>query len=428
MYLFSNEMNGLKVRPCCIEVLEQVLNILKKHVSNDEKETELQSNFKCDTLPVPPLLPTKPVAAQLPSQLHYIGQNQNISSGQSILNACKSSASGSSSNSIITVRPQTSKNTVPLGYHFDNHSQQNVIHTAPSAPSTIRNRIPVPAKQTPAKPIPAKPAPAKPAPQNSPPQSMVVITNPHTKPSNQALNGTVPSSSAVAPPAPTYRQTQPTQTFQDTTIMNLLREESSSRNKFLLDNQISSTSRKVLAIPKNMEGNTQKEVELVPGSGVKIPESELIRIQFNATSANDPAVLVIALLQHFFSDEVLAQSTATSCRGKGRAKHSTAKPLNQRIMQAIRQFSTSYSEKINRSISETQVNRITANKIGTAKMALKRRQEDNSLSLHSLNRNKVKRHSSTSSSLNADEILNFSDEQLNFVIKVENEEFYQPLT
>lgn len=92
------------------------------------------------------------------------------------------------------------------------------------------------------------------------------------------------------------------------------------------------------------------------------------------------------------------------------------------------EYATTFAQKINRSLTETQVNRITANKIGTAKMALKRRQEDRNLSLHSPNRNKVKRHSTATDTLNTEDILNFSDEQLNFVIKVEKDEFNQPLS
>lgn len=393
-------MNGLKVRPCCIEVLEQVLNILKKHVSNDEKETELQSSFKCDTQP-PPVLPSKSVT--LP--LHYANQNKNSSSSSS----SKSGLSGCSSNSpnSINIQSQTSKNTIPLGFHFESHPHQNVTLATPSLPPTVRNRIP---------------ASVTSATQHSPPQSMVVVTNPPTISSHQNLKVTMPS----PPAAPTYQQGQPTQTFSDGAILHLLREEPCPRNQFLFENQTSGSTRKVLSVPKNMDSS--KEEELVPGLGVKIPEAELTRIQFNATSANDPAVLVIALLQYFFSDEVLARSTATSCRGKGRAKHSTARPLNQRIMQAIREFATTFAQKINRSLTETQVNRITANKIGTAKMALKRRQEDHNLSLHSPSRNKVKRHSTATDTLNTEDILNFSDEQLNFVIKVEKDEFNQPLS
>ena len=58
-------------------------------------------------------------------------------------------------------------------------------------------------------------------------------------------------------------------------------------------------------------------------------------------------------------------------------------------------------------------------------MALKRRQEDQILGLHSPSRNKVKRHSTTTNIVNTEELLNFSDEQLNFVIKVEKDEFNQ---
>lgn len=81
-------------------------------------------------------------------------------------------------------------------------------------------------------------------------------------------------------------------------------------------------------------------------------------------------------------------------------------------------FSVLYSRKINRALTETQVNRITANKIGTAKMALKRRSEENSLASRGPRFGKMSRSFEI---VKAKEITGPTDEDLNFVIKVEKD-------
>ncbi|CAI9733786.1 Hypothetical predicted protein [Octopus vulgaris] len=382
-------MDSLKVNPCCIEVLEQVLAILKKHVSNAETESEFPNDLKNESQ-------HRTVASQLgtiPVHNRTINHHHALSKAQ-ILQSNRSKENHSENQLRFISKPRVNKeaflvkSTTQPPTTSSNHSS-----TVPSR----NRRISAPLQVTPKIP------------------SHQVVKRPVSA-------STMKVSTVTSPKTYIREQSVP---FQDslhwkTTLNNGPEVQHINTQNYCLNSQVSSKSvSQITPTPRTTtEQGKPKEVELITGLGVNIPEDELARIQFNATTANDPAILVIALLQHFFSDEVLARSTATSCRGKGRAKHSTSQPLNQQIMEAIRRFSVLYSRKINRSLTETQVNRIAANKIGTAKMALKRRSEENSLASRGPRFVKISRNSE---SVKPKEMTVPTDEDLNFVIKVEKD-------
>ncbi|GAB1604975.1 uncharacterized protein LOC115220572 [Argonauta hians] len=441
-------MESLKVNTCCIALLEQVLTILKKHVSNGENGNNGSNDFK-------PESQLRTLVSQLgsfPAHKRTVNHNNNnnhhphhhhqhgqVFQKPQSLQVNKSKENHSSSLSLSSsIEGQVMFISKQNGNKDSLFIKSLPLPTPPPPPPPSTVAAAAAVSSTPAihaavqsKPrrltsVPlqvlaksafsaAKVVKKPPSPHQSSASSVkgAGLTSSASSSTSSSSSSSRPS---VQDPVPL---TQDSNSHPKAVINNNVLEISGMNNQNfplkppMVTNSISQS------LTRPAETRSPKEVELISGLGVKMPEDELTRIQFNATTANDPAILVIALLQHFFSDEVLATSTATSCRGKGRAKHSTSQPLNQTVMEAIRRFSVLYSRKINRSLTETQVNRITANKIGTAKMALKRRCEEKSLLTRGPRFSKMMRQSSES--INSNEITVPTEEELNFVIKVEKD-------